>query len=78
MEFLHARNGLGELFNSIFMNRCVKSVVQVRSVRQDKSEEDFTKIRGIEVRLRTIQFGGVQNIQEKLNNLSNQGILGMR
>lgn len=76
MKFLHSRNGVGEFFNSIFMLRCLKSVVQVRTARQDKQpvEEDLTNVRGSEVELRTVQFQGVENIEEKLDELAGKGI----
>jgi hypothetical protein len=56
------------------MSRSVKSVVQVRAVRQDKLMEDFSKIRGVEMSLRSIQFRGVEDINEKLEELTKQGI----
>lgn len=74
MDHLHVRNGLGELFGSLFMVRTIRTVVQVRVARQDKSMEDHTEIRGVEMDLRTIQFKGVQDIEEKLKELTNKGL----
>ena len=48
--------------------------MQVRCARQDKAVEDYTKIRGSEIQLRTIQFKGVEDIQAKLEGLSKQGM----
>jgi hypothetical protein len=73
MEHLHVRNGLGELFQSLFMFRTIRSIVQVRVVRQDKSMEDNSKVRGVELDLRSIQFKGVENIEEKLDDLTRRG-----
>ena len=39
--------------------------------------EDHTKIRGVEVQLRTIQFKGVQDIEAKLEELSKRGMIGL-
>ena len=74
MEHLNTRNGLVEFFNVLFMCRTLKSVVQVRVVRQDKSMEDHSKIRGTEVALRSVQFQGVQDIEEKLSELQKHGM----
>lgn len=73
MEYLHVRNGLGELFQSLFMLRTMRSIVQVRVGRQDKSMEDHGKVRGLELELHSIQFKGVENIEEKLDNLTRRG-----
>ena len=74
MEHLQTRNGLVELFTVLFMTRTLRQVVQVRSARQDKSMEDHSKIRGDEIKLRTVQFKGVDNIEERLKEFSKQGI----
>ena len=74
MEFLHERNGLGELFNSLFMCHALKGVVQVRAPRQDKMSVDPAQIRGVEVQLRSIQFEGLQDVEQKLAELSKSGI----
>lgn len=74
MEYLHIRNGLGELFTALYMVRTLRAVVQTRVVRQDKSMEDHSKIRGVEVSLRSIQFKGVQDIEEKLDILTKKGL----
>jgi hypothetical protein len=75
MKHVHVRNGIGEFFNSLFLYRALKSIVQVRTVRQDKQfvEEDLTNMRGAEVELRTVQFQGVQSIEEKLDELTRKG-----
>jgi hypothetical protein len=75
MKYVHIRNGIGEFFNSLFLYRALRSVVQVRTVRQDKQvvEEDLTSVRGAELELRTVQFDGVQNIEEKLDELTRKG-----
>jgi hypothetical protein len=73
LENLNTRNGLVEFFNVLFLCRTLKSVVQVRVVRQDKSMEDHNKIRGTEVALRSVQFQGVQDIEEKLSELQKHG-----
>jgi hypothetical protein len=74
LEYLHIRNGLGELFSAMFMTRTLRSVVQVRAERQDKSMEDHSKIRGVEIDLRTLEFKGLQDIEGKLDELTKQGI----
>jgi hypothetical protein len=74
LQYLHARDGLVELVNIIFMTRTLKTVVQVRSVRQDKLTEDPNKVRGVEVELRSVQFVGVQDIEAKLKDLTQQGM----
>jgi hypothetical protein len=73
LEFLKKRNGLGELITALWLCRTMRSVVQVRYARQDKSMEDYTKIKGVEVHLRTIQFKGLEDIQGKLADLTKQG-----
>jgi len=74
MKYLHVRNGLGEFLNSIFMLRSLKSVVQVRTARQDKQpQEDLSHVRGSEIDLRTVQFQGVEDIQGKLAELTRKG-----
>lgn len=73
LEHLHIRNGLGELFSSLFMCRILRSVVQVRTARQDKSIEDHTNIRGVEVDLRTLEFKGLPDIEDKLDELTREG-----
>jgi hypothetical protein len=73
MENVKVRNGLSELFSLIFMIRTVKSVVQVRAPRQDKTQEDATKIRGVEVALRSLEFKEVDDIGEKVKSLEEQG-----
>jgi len=40
--------------------------------------EDHTKIRGVEIQLRTIQFKGVEDIEAKLEGLSKQGMSVVR
>ena len=77
LQFLKKRNGLGELMSALFLMRSQRSIVQVRCARQDKSMEDHTKIRGVEVQLRTIQFKGVQDIEAKLEELSKRGMIGL-
>jgi len=67
------RHGLVELFNSVFTYRTLKTVVQTRTTRQDKSLEDHSKLRGVEVTLRSVEFEGVTNIEEKLLELTRQG-----
>ena len=67
------RHGLVELFNSVFTYRTLKTVVQTRTTRQDKSMEDHSKLRGVEVTLRSVEFEGVTNIEEKLLELTRQG-----
>jgi len=57
------------------MTRTLKTVVQVRSVRQDKLTEDPNKVRGVEVELRSVQFVGVQDIEAKLKDLTQQGVI---
>ncbi len=74
LEHQNARHGLVELFNSVFTCRTLKSVAQTRTVRQDKSMEDHSKIRGVEVTLRSLQFDGVTKIEEKLSDLTREGI----
>jgi hypothetical protein len=73
LERLHARDGLVEFVNILFMIRTLKSVVQVRAVRQDKATGDLSKIRGEEVVLRTVHFGGIQNIEEHLKEIEKLG-----
>ena len=73
MNPLRVRNGLGELFSALYMTRSLRSVVQVRSARQDISMEDYTKIRGVEVDLRSLQFKAVQNIEATLDDLTKKG-----
>jgi hypothetical protein len=75
MQFLNVRNGLGELFNSLFLCRTMKTVVQVRTVRQDKPDEDHSLTRGVSVVLRSIQFQGIHDIEGKLRDFERQGIL---
>ena len=70
MNPLRVRNGLGELFSALYMTRSLRSVVQVRAARQDKSMEDYSKIRGVEVDLRSLQFKGVQDIEATLDDLT--------
>jgi len=55
------------------MCRTMKQVVQVRTARQDKSMEDLSKVRGTEVTLRSMQFDGVEDIEEKIKYLTDQG-----
>jgi hypothetical protein len=74
LQFLTKRNGLGELMSALWLMRSLRSIVQVRCARQDKAVEDYTKIRGSEIQLRTIQFKGVEDIQAKLEGLSKQGM----
>lgn len=74
LQFLTKRNGLGELMSALWLMRFLRSIVQVRCARQDKAVEDYTKIRGSEIQLRTIQFKGVEDIQAKLEGLSKQGM----
>jgi hypothetical protein len=74
LEHQNSRHGLVEMFNSVFTCRTLKSVVQTRTVRQDKSMEDYSKIRGVEVTLRSLQFDGVTNIEEKLLDLTREGM----
>ena len=73
MEHLRVRNGLGELFSALYMTRSLRSVVQVRAARQDKSMEDYSKIRGVRVDLRSLQFNGVQEIEAILDDLTKKG-----
>ena len=73
MEPLRVRNGLGELFSALYMTRSLRSVVQVRAARRDKSMEDYSKIRGVAVDLRSLQFNGVQDIEATLNDLTKKG-----
>jgi hypothetical protein len=74
LEHQTVRHGLVELFNSVFMCRTLKTVVQTRTTRQDKSMEDHSKLRGVEVTLRSLQFDGVTNIEERLLDLTRDGI----
>lgn len=74
LQFLNTRNGLVEFFNVLFMCRTMKSVVQVRAVRQDKSMEDHSKLRGTEVSLKSVQFQAVQDIEQKLSDLQKHGM----
>jgi hypothetical protein len=73
MEPLRVRNGIGELFSALYMTRSLRSVVQVRAARQDKSMEDYGKIRGVAVDLRSLQFNGVQDIEATLDDLTKKG-----
>lgn len=73
MDHLRVRNGLGELFSALYMTRLLRNVVQVRAARQDKSMEDYSKIRGAEVDLRSLQFDGVQDIETTLDDLTTKG-----
>ena len=73
MEHVRVRNGFGELCNSLFMTRTMRTIVQVRVLQQDKSMEDYSKVRGVEVDLRSIQFKGIPNIEDKLDELTNKG-----
>ena len=74
LQFFNKRNGIGELMSALWLLRSMRSIVQVRCGRRDKSMEDYTKIRGAEIQLRTIQFKGVEDIEAKLEGLSKQGI----
>jgi hypothetical protein len=78
LQFLKKRNGMGELMSALWLMRSMRSIVQVRCGRQDKSMEDHTKIRGVEIQLRTIQFKGVEDIEAKLEGLSKQGMSVVR
>lgn len=73
MEPLRVRNGLGVLFSALYMTRSLRSVVQVRAARQDKSMEDYSNIRGVVVDLRSLQFNGVQDIEATLEDLTKKG-----
>ena len=73
LEHQKARPGLVELFNSVFTYRTLKTVVQTRTARREKSMEDHSKLRGVEVRLQSLQFDGVTNIEEKLLDLTREG-----
>jgi hypothetical protein len=73
MTYLRTRNGLAELCNVLFMCRTMKQVIQTRTARQDKSMEDFNKIKGTEVTLRTMQFDGIMDIEQRLKYLTDQG-----
>jgi hypothetical protein len=73
MEHLRVRNGLGELFSALYMTRSLRSVIQVHTARQDKSMQDYSKIRGVEVDLRSLQFNGVQDIEATLDDLTKKG-----
>lgn len=75
MTHLESRNGFVELCNILFMCRSMRQIVQVRSARQDKSMEAQSKIRGTELKLRSIQFDGVENIGERLKYLAEQGFI---
>lgn len=74
LEHQSARPGLVELFNSVFTCRTLKTVVQTRTARVEKSMEDHSKLRGVEVTLRSVQFEGVTNIGEKLLDLTREGV----
>jgi hypothetical protein len=60
------------LSNLLFRCQTLKSVVQVSSTLS--SAESF-KGRGVEVALRSLEFKGIENIDERLNELSRDGIL---
>lgn len=74
LEYLHARNGLGELITALFTFRKLRSVSQVRCLRRDKLTEDPTQIPAVEIQMRTVQFEGVRDIHEKLTELEEKGI----
>jgi|SRR5579859_6458283 len=75
MGFLKVRNGCVEFLNMLFMTRTLNQVVQTRVARQDKSMEDQSKVRGVEVTLRTLQFKAINNIEEKLAEWSREGLI---
>ena len=62
-----------ELVNTLFSFNFVKSVVQVRM--KEDSSVDRTKILGVEISLRTVEIKNISNIETKLKELSNKGIL---
>ena len=61
------------LVNTLFVFNFVKSVVQVRV--KDNSPVDRTKILGTEISLRTIEFQNIPNIETKLKELEEKGIV---
>ena len=63
------------LVNTLFVFNFVKSVVQVRV--KDNSPVDRTKILGTEISLRTIEFQNIPNIETKLMELEEKGIVIM-
>jgi hypothetical protein len=65
----HSRSGLSELINVIFSYTLTKSVVQFYG-REDKPMDH-----GLELCLRTLEFGGIAHIDEKLSELSSKGIV---
>jgi len=73
MYHLHIREGLVELFNRLFRYPTMKSVVQVLSKSGDTSI-DRTKVRGVEVSLRSLEFKGIQDIDETLGELDRNGV----
>jgi hypothetical protein len=73
LKYLHVRNGLVELFNSLFMCRNLKAVVQVRTPRQDKASVDPSQVRGVEVHLQSVQFEGLEDVEGRLAELSKNG-----
>jgi hypothetical protein len=69
---LHIRNGLVELVNALFSFSFMKSVVQVQM--QEDNSMDRSKILGVELSLRTVEFKGITNINKTLKELNAKGI----
>jgi len=61
------------LVNALFVFSFVKSVVQVRA--KDNIGMERTQILGTEISLRTIEFQNIPNIEKKLKELEEKGIL---
>ena len=65
------RGGLVSLCNTLFRLRSLKSVVQLRT---DASANNFLKVRGVEVSLRSLEFDAIDDIDSKLNELELEGV----
>jgi len=70
---LHTRNGLVALVNALFSFDSVKSVVQVRM--KDDGSVDRSRILGVEISLRTIEFQHISNIEMKLKERERKGMV---
>jgi len=62
------------LCNRLFRAPTLKAVVQVRTENKSKPIVGQTKIRGVQVSLRTLEIKGIDNIDERLIKLAQDGI----
>ena len=66
---LHTRNGLVELVYTLFSHTFLKSVVQV----QGDNSMDRSKVFGVELCLRTMEFQDIDDIDQRLKEFSAKG-----